>query len=552
MRNIKYLCIIIITVIIFSTINYNTSNALKIKDYNVEESTSFEGYIIQFNEESILEFIIKIKTRIKNYLLKLSEKIENMIIIQNIKNHKNHLLSIHKNTIQNISRILEKNNLSTEIFLREFVNVFNGISIKNISYEIVNTIKDLPFIRSIIPNYRISVALDKSTTLINADDLWKIKDTFGRNITGQGITIAILDTGVDYTHPDLKDNYIQQGSYDIVNNDTDPMDEYGHGTHCAGIICGKGISSDFQYVGVAPDAKYFAIKILNENGDGNFETFLLGIEKALDPNGDGDYSDHADIISLSFGTDKPGRPDDQFCKVVDNIVDIGVIVVAAAGNLGPGSNTITSPGCARQSICVGSTDKQDIVATSSSRGPVEWNGNYMIKPDIVAPGVSITSTKNGGGYVAKSGTSMATPHVAGAAALILQANPDYTPEKVKKILMENAKNLGYESNTQGNGRLDVLNVLKEDTLYIDAPYEIIESDWFKVKITDRNGTPIKSWVLINFPYHLPKLKYGSSVTFKAPIIFNQNKGTIKGKISVFKVDSDYGIIKKDILILNKK
>jgi len=552
MRIKKYLCTIFITILFFLTLFNNNSNALVIQTYNYNKSTNTQEYIIEFNEEPLIRFKNQIKTKIQNGFWNLTEKIVNIISIANIQNHKNQLLSIHKNAKEDISKILGKDDLFSEIFLRDFVDVFNGISIKNISYEFIQRIKNLPYVKTVIPNYKISVTLDESTPLINADDLWKIEDAYGRNITGKGIKIAILDTGVDYTHPDLKDNYIQQGSYDIINNDTDPMDDNDHGTHCAGIICGKGISSNFQYIGVAPDAKYYAIKILNENGDGNFETYLSGMEKALDPNSDGDYSDHSDIISLSFGTDEPGRPDDQFCKVIDNIVEAGVIVVAAAGNRGPESNTITSPGCALKSICVGSTDKHDVIASSSSRGPVVWDGNYMIKPDMVAPGVSITSTKNGGGYIIKSGTSMAAPHVTGAAALILQANPDYNPEKVKQVLKENAKNLGYDPNTQGSGRIDVLNVFKEDILYIDAPTEVTEFKWFRVKITDKNGTPVKAWILITFPFNLPRLKYGSSLIFKAPIIFLNNKDTLKGKISVFKIDSKYEIIKKDILIINIK
>jgi len=548
MRLKIYLYIVIITMLVFSTIFDNNSTALFIQSTNTN-NTNIHDYIIEFKDEPLIRFKNQLKTKIKNNFLNFSEKILDLFLNQNIQNYKNKILTIHDNAKQDILKILGNVELSKVNYYNEFIEIFNGISIKNISTEVVQKIIDLPYVKTVIPNYKISVTLDVSVPLINADDLWKINDVNNKNITGQGVTIAILDTGVDYTHPDLKDNYIQQGSYDIINNDTDPMDEYGHGTHCAGIICGKGISSDFQYIGVAPDSKYFAIKILDEKGDGNFETYLSGMEKAIDPNGDGDYSDHADIISLSFGTDEPGRPDDQFCKVVDDIVDLGVIVVAAAGNRGPDSNTITSPGCALKSICVGSTDKLDIIASSSSRGPVEWDGKYIIKPDIVAPGVGITSTKCGGGYIIKSGTSMAAPHVAGAAALILQANPDYNPEKVKQVLKENAKNLGYKPFIQGSGRIDILNVLKEDMLYIDAPSEVNQSQLFRVKITDKNGTAVKAFILITLPFHIPRFKYGSSVIFKAPIVFLNNKEALKGKIIVFKIRSSYEIIKKEIFIV---
>jgi subtilisin family serine protease len=137
----------------------------------------------------------------------------------------------------------------------------------------------------------------------------------------------------------------------------------------------------------------------------------------VDPNQDGDYSDHADVISLSLGS--WGDPDDALSQTVDNAVDAGAVVTVAAGNEGEGYGTISSPGCAKKVITVGASDKSDNIANFSSRGPVRWDNKVLIKPDLVAPGVSVTSTVptgvcqlcNPSGYKSFSGTSMATPHV---------------------------------------------------------------------------------------------------------------------------------------------
>jgi serine protease AprX len=543
--------VILMILLLFLTIFNLNSVALNL-EYIENNSSDFDGYIIKFKGESVYNFINNLKSSVKNQLLNFSVNINNSFFLKKIKDYKEKLCLKHikiKNEI--ITSINYKENSNT-LFKREYYNLFNGISIKKISSKLLTKIRNLPGIEKIYPDYKIYASLDKSVPLINADEVWKVKDDYDKLITGEGITIAILDTGVDYTHNDLKDNYLSEGSYDFINNDTDPMDDNGHGTHVTGIAVGKGIESKNRYIGVAPNAKFYSFKILNQNGEGNFSTYYDAMMRTLDPNDDGDFSDKVDIVSLSFGTKEPGNPDDNLCEILDNIVDAGITVVAAAGNLGPNLKTITSPGCARKSICVGSTDKNDIIASTSSRGPVELNGYILDKPDIVAPGVNIKSTSKSGDYEIYSGTSMATPHVSGAAALLLQAYPQLDPTEVKQKLIESTKDLGYERNIQGYGRIDIIKPIKPNKqLQIISPEIVTEAQIFKIQILDNNDKPIKVWTLSLIPFHIPRIKYGHSRRYIAPLIIGKNKESVKGTIFAFKFHNGFQIVKKDIIIVNK-
>ncbi len=541
--------LIIITIILNTSSVAFADNNLKNNNF-VDEKQNFNGYIIEFNEQSIVSYKTSLKNRIKNRFSIIAEDAVDLIFNQNIKNYKNKLLNLHLKAKEDILNIIGKDISDNDIFSNEFTTVFNGISIHDIPEEYVNSIEKLPYVKKIFTNQKITISLDESVPLINADDIWIKKDTFGRNITGKNITIAILDTGVNYNHPDLKDNFISEGSYDYVNDDSDPMDDLGHGTHVAGIIVGKGNASNYRYVGVAPDAKFYSFKIISKENIGYFDDYSAAMEKAVELG--------VDVISLSFGTESPGVPTDSFCQVADNASDAGVVVVAAAGNLGYSydSHCITSPGCAQKVICVGASDKNDKIASFSSKGPVEWDGNYMIKPDVVAPGVGIMSTSIDGGYTTKQGTSMSAPHVAGAAALILQANPNYDTNEVKAVLKGTALDLGYDQNIQGAGRIDLFRVFSDDILNIDISNEIFEKQIFTVNITNKTGNPVDVWVLLSVPYHLPKLVYGSSVSLKAPTVIRIQKSYVQGEIKIFKKISIKSIIKnqydakKEIIIKN--
>jgi len=342
-------------------------------------------------------------------------------------------------------------------FEHDYRRIFNGVATE-ISISEVAHVRSLPYVKEVFEDTPVKVTLNDSIPLIGADQVW------GQvGATGTSVRIAVIDTGVDYTHPDLGGclgpGCKVVGGYDFSNGDPDPMDDHGHGTHVAGIAAADGAVK-----GVAPGAQVLAYKSLNAGGFGSSSDIIAALEAAVDPDGNPATDDGADVINLSLGGF--GDPDDPLSQAVDNAVDAGAVVVAAAGNSGPDGRTVASPGTARKAITVGATDKNDAVASFSSRGPVVWPNGALIKPDVVAPGVSICSSRWDSAWagqecvdqehVTLSGTSMATPHVAGAAALLLDAHPDWTPEEVKMALRSTALDVGYDINTQGYGRLRAL------------------------------------------------------------------------------------------------
>ncbi len=582
---------------------------------------------------------------------------------------------------------------------REYMNVLDGMSLENVSEKDVIYLGSLDAVKKIYPIKSYHITLSESVPMIGAAQAWGMKDALGRNITGKGVTIAIVDTGIDYTHPDLGNctgrrldgsttayslssehpyhndmtynwtikmpgyskmavhfktidteygydviylknstgNTVKTytgiyndtwspsvsgdtltvtfetdwsdtswgfeidkvlngtvssglsncskvvGGYNFIDGSDDPMDDQGHGTHCAGIAAGNGTLK-----GVAPDAKLLAYKVMSSAGEGSEDDIIAGIDRAV--------NDSANVISLSLGG--YGSPDDALSTAVDNAVAAGVVVAVAAGNNGPDNGTIASPGCARKALTVGaiykrsdpgrnrlsnlSVDKAenpiDSFALSSSittpsngvtgiltysglglstdfagknlagmialikRGNITFNekvrnaynagavgaiiynnyygnfkgdlvnvssipavsiseedGEYLSslldngtvsatiiisldpniiadfssrgpayiydKPDVLAPGVAICSARWATSFsetpclddrhVALSGTSMATPHVAGAAALLLQKDPTWSPLQIKAALKDTAQDLGYDSNIQGAGVINV-------------------------------------------------------------------------------------------------
>ncbi len=374
-----------------------------------------------------------------------------------------------------------------------YTTALNGMAISTKRW-IGEHIQKLPYVKSIHVDGKNQILDDESNTAIGAQNAW---DSF--NVHGEGIDISIIDTGIDYLHEALGDSAFPNskvvGGYDFVNDDADPMDDHGHGTHVAGIASGEG-PPPMNLRGVAYKAHLWAYKVLSAGGEG-FDSWVIGgIERSLDPDQDPLTPTPIDVINLSLGKGWPifVGPNDALAQAVDNAVEAGVVCVVAAGNEGS-YMTINSPGCARRALTVGASNNTVIIASFSSRGAEPYTDglNSGIKPDIVAPGVNINSAIAGGGYAIHSGTSMATPHVAGAAALLKQFQPGWTPNQIKSVLMETAKDLGEDCWTQGSGRLTVLNALKRNVI-LEPPsvhFGIVDSNisvWTSTKTLTLTNT----------------------------------------------------------------
>lgn len=274
-------------------------------------------------------------------------------------------------------------------------------------------------------------------------------------LTGKGVGVAVLDTGI-YPHRDFE-NRIAAFS-DMVKHKPLPYDDNGHGTHISGIIGGSGLSSDGRYQGVAPGCSLISVKVLDHKGNGYASDVLAGL-KWIERHRE-EYRIRIINVSVGSYTKKGMSEDSALVKGVDAAWDAGFVVVVAAGNNGPGRYTITTPGISRKVITVGCSDDYKEVDVAGSR-MIDYSGRgptsaCVCKPDIVAPGSSIVScASRQGGYTVKSGTSMSTPLVSGAVALLLEKYPYMTNKDVKLHLREKAVDLGLPRNQQGWGMLDV-------------------------------------------------------------------------------------------------
>lgn len=485
----------------------------------------------------------------------------------------------------------------------DFGNVYNGLALRVPENDLA-ALGRLPGVTAVFPDRVVRATVDSDVSQVNAPAAWATSDPQGAATTGAGEVVAVLDTGIDYTHPDLGGGFgpghkVVAG-YDLINGDADPMDDNGHGTHVAGIIAGRA-STPSGRTGVAPGASLTAYKVLDSSGSGAESAIIAGLEQAVDV--DNPY--RAGVVNLSL--EGPGDPGDPLSAACTAVARAGVVVVAAAGNNGPGAGTVGSPANAAGVLAVGAstsgvsvpdfslvapvgralhstrltasanppatptrlsvvdvgtgsaeefgaadvrgkavlvaeswdlsttitlarqhgaaallaytpnyyhsagatagqpqfstsgvddtglgivaveingsdandvqgmlaagpvtvglrgTDATDQIPGFSAQGPAP--GSYLLKPDLVAPGVEIRSTVPGGGYERMSGTSMAAPHVAGAAALVRQAHPEWSADQVEAALTGSAHQLsGVTQLTGGAGRLDVAAAVRATVL----------------------------------------------------------------------------------------
>lgn len=300
--------------------------------------------------------------------------------------------------------------------LKKRHGLINAVSIEIPSDEI-ERLRENPLVKIVEPNSQVKA----SSEIIS----WGLTRIDGPTVhangnMGSGVRVAVLDTGVDYTHPDLDGNWA--GGYDFINGDNDPMDDStnGHGTHCSGIICAER-GNETGVVGVAPQARLSGVKVLDSSGYGDYSTIIQGLQWCVNNN--------IQIASMSLG----GTVDSQILKeACDAAYAAGVLIIAAAGNAGMGTDTVQYPAKYDSVIAVGSTDSMNLRSSFSSTGPTV---------EIAAPGSGIYSTLPGNRVGSMSGTSMACPQVSGVAALIIKSGIT-DPYAVRGLLRVAVKDLG--------------------------------------------------------------------------------------------------------------
>lgn len=434
------------------------------------EHVQFYGYLVQFADEPLAKSYLAIKNKSVN---------ERSALLENVQRGLNRKQSILEGKLKSRS--------SQARVRHTYAMAFAGAAVDGVSQSDLSDLRQDGTIINYWPNYRVEPVLENSVSLTKAKLAW------ANGYIGSGIRIGVIDTGIDVSHPMFGGCSVTQYlagqcqkvaiGYDFVDNDLVPQDCHGHGTHVASTAAGDG-----EVVGVAYGATIVPYRVLNCSGFGDTAGVILAIERSMDPNQDNNPADHLEVINLSLGS--PGNPDDPISQAIDNAAQVGVIPVVAAGNSG-NRETIRSPGTARSAITVGAAVDPNSIAGFSSKGPVRWTPvntsgfSTLMKPDLSAPGVSICAAKASGTQlgaicnaasdrISISGTSMATPHVAGAAALLREINPSWTVGQIKAALKASADPMINAASgsplppqSQGAGFLNI-----QDAIAIQDPIEV--------------------------------------------------------------------------------
>lgn len=292
-----------------------------------------------------------------------------------------------------------------------------------------------------------------------AKNILNVKDL---KFKGQGVNIAFIDTGIN-PHADflLCENRIKFFK-DFIDNKTSLYDDNGHGTFVCGVCSGGGYLSKFKYSGIAPKSHLFVLKALNKNGEATANKILDAMEWVFDNH----KKENIKVVCMSFGSEPIGY-NDPIMLGANALWQDGVVVVAAAGNSGPNESTIKSPGISPEIITVGGIDDNRFdettfnrdffeMANFSSRGPALRH----FKPDLVAPSVDITSCGIKNFYTKLSGTSVATPMVAGVVSLMLECFPNLSPKEIKNRLLSGCTSIGFDANSEGYGIPNLKRILR--------------------------------------------------------------------------------------------
>ncbi|MBP1596718.1 MAG: peptidase [Acidobacteria bacterium] len=361
--------------------------------------------------------------------------------------------------------------------------VFNGFAV-SATESVIRSLAGAPGVREVRLDRRIPQPFPRPAAVgdsspesewniarIRAPESWAL----GPIYDGTSVVIGSFDTGVDFTHPDLATRYRGDHSiswFDPYGEHDAPFDAHGHGTHTTGTAIG-GNASGF-YIGVAPGAKWIAAKGWSDLEIATASAFHRIFEWFLAPGGD--PANAPDVVISSWVMDV-SYCDTEFLMDIRAWRAAGIFPAFASGNTGPDPGSVDCPGAYAESFAVGATGYFDEIAWFSGRGPSPCN--QIFKPDITAPGDFITSAIPGG-YASLSGTSMATPHVAGAVAVLRSIKPDATVEELESVLREGATDLGAPGvdNDFGAGRLD---------LYVSAQILLLGSDFPRVKVVASAG-----------------------------------------------------------------
>ncbi|KUN18789.1 hypothetical protein AQJ23_39355 [Streptomyces antibioticus] len=290
------------------------------------------------------------------------------------------------------------------------------------------------------------IDLDRSVSQIGGPIAWE------RGYDGTGVTVAVLDTGIDASHPDVSAAIV--GRADFTGTSAEAKDGHGHGTHVASTVLGSGAASKGLHKGVAPGAKLLVGKVCNDKGECPDDAIIAGM----------DWAAHAGakVVNLSLGGDPTDGTDPTSQALNELSRTTGTLFVVAAGNHSFGTQKVTSPGSADDALTVAAVDGNDEMASFSNTGPRFGDG--AAKPDISGPGVDIVAARAAGTtmgtpvdqyYTTASGTSMATPHVAGAAAVVAQQHPEMNAQQIKALLMDTATDLGHDLYSQGTGLVNL-------------------------------------------------------------------------------------------------